>query len=116
MYRREGGGGGGDAEGGTSPCTCIEDVSDAHDEDGGQGGGGGGSVGGLRGGGGRVWTHTSGDPRGQSVTQNQDQRREWVERETMRCTSLAGDRGRWHSMRVWTWTPIHHDVWYINIK
>ena len=35
--------------------------------------------------GGRVWTHTSGDPRGQSVTQNQDQRREWVERGTMRC-------------------------------
>ena len=39
----EGGGRGrGDEEaGGTSLCTCIDDVSDAFDEDGGQGGRGG---------------------------------------------------------------------------
>jgi hypothetical protein len=40
VYRRKGEGEG-DEEGDTSPCTCIKDVSDAHDEDGGQGGGGG---------------------------------------------------------------------------
>ena len=38
---------GGMRGGGTSPCTSIEDVSDAHDEDGGQGRGEGREVWGV---------------------------------------------------------------------